>query len=101
MSDVTALWPWLSLAALGAFHGLNPAMGWLFAVALGLQGRRGPARLRGLQGGHPLPPPALGRHAGRSARARRLVVPHGLGARRGIDAGAGAGLPARRGGRER
>jgi len=25
------------IAALGAFHGLNPAMGWLFAVALGLQ----------------------------------------------------------------
>jgi hypothetical protein len=24
------------LAGLGAFHGLNPAMGWLFAVALGL-----------------------------------------------------------------
>jgi hypothetical protein len=32
----TALWPWLALAGLGAFHGLNPAMGWLFAVALGL-----------------------------------------------------------------
>lgn len=30
-------WPWLALAGLGAFHGLNPAMGWLFAVALGLQ----------------------------------------------------------------
>ena len=30
------LWPWLALAGLGAFHGLNPAMGWLFAVALGL-----------------------------------------------------------------
>lgn len=30
------------LAGLGAFHGLNPAMGWLFAVALGLQrGSRG------------------------------------------------------------
>ena len=29
-------WPWLELAGLGAFHGLNPAMGWLFAVALGL-----------------------------------------------------------------
>jgi hypothetical protein len=29
-------WPWLALAGLGAFHGLNPAMGWLFAVALGL-----------------------------------------------------------------
>ena len=27
-------WPWLVLAGLGAFHGLNPAMGWLFAVAL-------------------------------------------------------------------
>ena len=33
---MTAIWPWLSLAGLGAFHGLNPAMGWLFAVALGL-----------------------------------------------------------------
>lgn len=33
--------PWLSLILLGAFHGLNPGMGWLFAVALGLQaGRR-------------------------------------------------------------
>ncbi len=32
---VTELWPWLSLAGLGAFHGVNPAMGWLFAVALG------------------------------------------------------------------
>jgi hypothetical protein len=27
------------IAGLGAFHGLNPAMGWLFAVALGLQQR--------------------------------------------------------------
>ncbi len=27
------------LAGLGAFHGLNPAMGWLFAVALGLHRR--------------------------------------------------------------
>jgi hypothetical protein len=30
-------WPLLTSAGLGAFHGLNPAMGWLFAVALGLQ----------------------------------------------------------------
>ena len=29
-------WPWLTYAGLGALHGLNPAMGWLFAVALGL-----------------------------------------------------------------
>jgi hypothetical protein len=32
-------WPWLALAGLGAYHGLNPAMGWLFAVALGLHRR--------------------------------------------------------------
>jgi hypothetical protein len=31
-----AAWPWLAVAGLGLFHGLNPAMGWLFAVALGL-----------------------------------------------------------------
>lgn len=36
---MNALWTWLALAGLGAFHGLNPAMGWLFAVALGLQRR--------------------------------------------------------------
>jgi hypothetical protein len=29
----------LGLAGLGAFHGVNPAMGWLFAVALGLHQR--------------------------------------------------------------
>jgi hypothetical protein len=34
-------WPWLALILLGAYHGINPAMGWLFAVGLGLQeGRR-------------------------------------------------------------
>jgi len=33
---LSALWPWLTLAGLGAFHGINPAMGWLFAAALGL-----------------------------------------------------------------
>ena len=32
-----ALWPWAALALLGAYHGLNPGMGWLFAVARGLQ----------------------------------------------------------------
>jgi hypothetical protein len=31
--------PWLVLLGLGAFHGINPGMGWLFAVALGLQER--------------------------------------------------------------
>lgn len=32
---MSSISPWLVLAGLGAFHGLNPAMGWLFAVALG------------------------------------------------------------------
>ncbi|MGC1477451.1 MAG: hypothetical protein WA804_16510 [Terriglobales bacterium] len=31
------LWPWAALFLLGAYHGLNPGMGWLFAVALGMQ----------------------------------------------------------------
>ena len=30
---------WLWLLGLGALHGVNPGMGWLFAVALGLQER--------------------------------------------------------------
>ena len=30
-------WAWGALFLLGAWHGINPAMGWLFAVALGLQ----------------------------------------------------------------
>ena len=33
------LWPWIVMAGLGAYHGLNPAMGWLFAVSLGMQDR--------------------------------------------------------------
>jgi hypothetical protein len=40
--------PILMIALLGAYHGLNPAMGWLFAVALGLQERRRKAVLRAL-----------------------------------------------------
>ena len=30
------LWLWLAVAGLGLFHGVNPAMGWLFAAGLGL-----------------------------------------------------------------
>jgi hypothetical protein len=33
---LTELWPWLARAGGGVFHGVNPAKGWLFAVALGL-----------------------------------------------------------------
>jgi hypothetical protein len=54
MNVLTENWPWLALVGLGAYHGLNPAMGWLFAVALGLQERRLGAVLRAF------PPIALG-----------------------------------------
>ena len=51
MSD---LGPWILIALLGAYHGVNPAMGWLFAVGLGLQDRDRRAVLRAL------PPIAVG-----------------------------------------
>jgi hypothetical protein len=38
----------VALLGLGAFHGINPGMGWLFAVALGLQERRRGAVWRAL-----------------------------------------------------
>ena len=44
----------VALAGLGAFHGLNPAMGWLFAVARGMQERSRAVLVRSL------PPIALG-----------------------------------------
>src|SRR5207342_1276349 len=45
---------WQAMVFLGAYHGLNPGMGWLFAVALGMQqgGARGVWRA--------LPPIAMG-----------------------------------------
>jgi hypothetical protein len=41
----TALWLMLLL---GAYHGVNPGMGWLFAVALGMQEQKGSAVARSL-----------------------------------------------------
>src|SRR5580704_2392098 len=38
---------WLMLL-LGAYHGVNPGMGWLFAVALGMQEQEGRAVARSL-----------------------------------------------------
>jgi hypothetical protein len=61
------LWPWLTLALLGAYHGINPAMGWLFAVALGLQERSRTAVLRAFA------PIALG-HAASVAAAVALLA---------------------------
>jgi len=39
---------WEMLLFLGAFHGINPGMGWLFAVALGMQENRSAAVWRAL-----------------------------------------------------
>jgi hypothetical protein len=48
---------WLLIALLGTYHGLNPAMGWLMATALGLQERRASAVMQAL------PPIILGHAA--------------------------------------
>jgi hypothetical protein len=39
---------WVTLLVLGVYHGLNPAMGWLFAVSQGMQQRSRKALLRSL-----------------------------------------------------
>lgn len=44
----TAFVSWGTLVLLGAFHGVNPGMGWLFAVALGMQENRAAAVWRAL-----------------------------------------------------
>src|SRR5262245_52045871 len=48
---------WATMIGLGAYHGINPGMGWLFAVALGMQAGRASAMWRAL------PPIALGHAA--------------------------------------
>lgn len=45
---MTELWPWAALALLGVYHGLNPGMGWLLAVARGLQDQRRSSLVRSL-----------------------------------------------------
>ncbi len=49
-------WSWVALLGLGLWHGLNPGMGWLFAVALGMQEQRAGAVWRSL-------PPLAAGHA--------------------------------------
>jgi hypothetical protein len=45
---VTSDAAWVTLAVLGVYHGINPAMGWLFAVSRGMQERSRRAVLRSL-----------------------------------------------------
>jgi hypothetical protein len=72
---VSGLWPWLVIFGLGLFHGVNPAMGWLFAVALGLQEQKRAAVVRAL------PPIALGHALSigivvAAVLAARISLPH-------------------------
>ena len=65
---------WNAMLVLGAYHGINPGMGWLFAVALGMQ--QGSAR--GVW--RALPPIALGHAAAvgvvvAAAGLARMVIP--------------------------
>lgn len=65
---------WMMPALMGAYHGLNPAMGWLFAVAIGLQQRSMRELIRAL------PPIALGHAASVSViiagvAGARLLIP--------------------------
>jgi hypothetical protein len=64
-------WEWLAIAGLGVFHGFNPAMGWLFAVALGLHRHSRQAVLLAI------PPMALG-HALSIGLVAALVLATGL-----------------------
>ena len=57
MNETAPAVHWTALVLLGAYHGINPGMGWLFAVALGMQ--QGSAR--GVW--RALPPIALGHAA--------------------------------------
>ena len=62
---------WGMLVFLGAFHGINPGMGWLFAVALGMQENRSAAVWRALV------PIGLG-HVGAVAAAVALAILAGV-----------------------
>ena len=60
------MWPWAALLLLGAVHGINPGMGWLFAVALGMQRQERGAVWRALL-------PLAGGHAAAIAAAAIVV----------------------------
>src|SRR5215212_3602574 len=83
---MTEYLPWLSLALLGAFHGLNPGMGWLFAVALGLQEGSRAAVVRALG------PIAVGHAASVAAVIALLGVVQFLAAPDALRYAAGLGL---------
>src|SRR5262245_47457220 len=81
---MSELWPWLALLGLGAYHGINPGMGWLFAVALGLQEKSRRAVLRAI------PPIALGHALSIAAVAGVFVLARATLPERGLRYGAAA-----------
>ena len=86
MTAMNELWPWILLAGLGAFHGLNPAMGWLFAVALGIH-RQSPAAIV-----KAVPAIALGHMVSITLVAGALVAAGLLVDERAVQTAAGAAL---------
>src|SRR5215469_7082099 len=84
-NGAAAWWPWLMVVGLGLYHGINPAMGWLFAVALGLHRKsRGIVLLS-------LLPIALG-HAASVAAVLIVLLTLGLVVDRGVFAWIAAGM---------
>ena len=83
---MSSYWPWLLLVGLGAFHGLNPAMGWLFAVALGMH-RQSRAQVLAA-----LPPIALGHALSIAVVALAFVLAGVLFNQRLLQAAAGFAL---------
>lgn len=83
---MTPISPWLVLAGLGAYHGLNPAMGWLFAVALGLHRQSRGVVLKSLI------PIAVGHMVSIAVVALAVVVLGLVVEQRALEAAAGAAL---------
>ena len=78
-----------AVLGLGIFHGLNPAMGWLFAVALGLQATVDP-RGRRIAALRALPPIAAGHLVSVGAVAAVFAVTASAVTSRAVTIGAGA-----------
>lgn len=81
----------LTVAGLAIFHGLNPAMGWLFAVALGLQASPSPA-VRRTAALTALPPIAAGHLLSVGAVAAVFAVTASAVTSRAVTVGAGVVL---------
>jgi hypothetical protein len=82
-----------AVLGLGVFHGLNPAMGWLFAVALGLQATADP-RGRRIAALRALPPIAAGHLLSVAAVAAVFAVTASAVTSRAVTIAAGAVLAA-------